>query len=292
MKKFNIVTGVDIGGTHITACKVNIQMGNVLEKTRIRLDINANQDAEQVIEIWSSAIRKASAIDDFPLMPIGIAMPGPFDYEKGISLISGLHKYEKMFGVNIKDRLASALQISPDQIRMINDATAYLLGEISFATTLSDENIVGVTLGTGLGSAVYRNGNIEEGDLWSMPYKDRRAEDYLSARWLVKTFGLKAGSPICNVRELAVLASKGDEVAISVFIEFGTCLADVLMKRYGSTSYFPSVIIVGGNIAKAWDFFALPCLTSLRKSFPNTRLLCAQRGEDAALMGAAYLWND
>ncbi|HRP57404.1 hypothetical protein, partial [Agriterribacter sp.] len=61
---------------------------------------------------------------------MGIAMPGPFDYEKGISYITGLHKYEYLYGLNVKELLAAELNIPLGNIRMMNDAAAYLAGEL------------------------------------------------------------------------------------------------------------------------------------------------------------------
>src|SRR5690606_12101504 len=114
----------------------------------------------------------------------------------------------------------------------MNDASAYLLGECSLRGQLANEYVVGITLGTGLGSAVYNKGQVAEGDLWCMSYADERAEDYLSARWFVKELKARTGRLAHNVEEIAAM-SETDFVAKGLFKEFGNTLAKVLVMRYG-----------------------------------------------------------
>ncbi len=288
----HIVTGADIGGTHITVCKVDLQNNKVLESTRYRCVIDAMQDADTIINTWAHAIRKSADPGPYPVAPLGIAIPGPFNYDQGISLITGLHKYESLYGLNIKNRLAAALETVPGQIRFMNDAAAFLLGECSFVRGLENENVLGLTLGTGLGSAVCNRGEVQEGDLWRMPYGDTRAEDYLSSRWFIKEYASLTGLTIGSVKELAKLAAC-DKVAGHLFRTFGSTLADVLMSRYRSAGDFPSSIIIGGNIALAWELFASHCQRSLQnEGYSDVRLLPAKLGEDAALIGGAFLWKN
>lgn len=287
----HIVTGADIGGTHITVCKVDLQNNKVLENTRYRCVIDAMQDADTIINTWSQAIRKSIASGPYPVAPLGIAMPGPFNYDQGISLITGLHKYESLYGLNVKNMLATALETEPGQIRFMNDAAAFLLGEYSFDKGLANENVLGLTLGTGLGSAACNRGKVQEVDLWRMPYGNSRAEDYLSSRWFIKEYASITGLAIESVKDLAKFAAE-DEVARHLFRRFGSTLADVLIARYSCYDDFPSNIIIGGNIALAWQLFASHCQRALQnKGCSDVRLLPAKLGEDAALIGAAFLWK-
>ena len=87
-------------------------------------------------------------------------MPGPFDYEEGVSLITGLHKFESLYGLNVKELLAASLHIVPGMIQMNNDAICYLAGERKAGAVKDGSYVAGLTLGTGLGSAIYRNERI------------------------------------------------------------------------------------------------------------------------------------
>ena len=105
----NIITGVDIGGTHITVCLVDIQNGTVIKNSGSRAHIDTSLDATTIISSWAAVIKEAHQKTNQPINKIGIAMPGPFDYELGISYIRGLHKYESLYGLNVKQLLAEEL---------------------------------------------------------------------------------------------------------------------------------------------------------------------------------------
>ena len=59
---------------------------------------------------------------------VGVAAPGPFDYENGICMVHGLGKLEGLFNVDMRAELARAA-CRPTSIRFLNDAEAFLLGE-------------------------------------------------------------------------------------------------------------------------------------------------------------------
>src|SRR5688572_21060975 len=82
---------------------------------------------------------------------LGVAVPGPFDYERGISLVR--HKLLELHGVDLRSELAAALGFAPSSIRFLNDAAAFALGEWWVGAARGHRRAVGITLGTGLGSA-------------------------------------------------------------------------------------------------------------------------------------------
>ena len=160
----NIVTGVDIGGSHISAALVDLEDKAIVEGTFVRRHLNPHDDAQTITNEWSDTIRAVNS--DGPIGNVGIAMPGPFDYENGISFIKGQNKYEQLYKANIKNLLAHALNITAGQITFRNDAACFLQGEVFAGTMISFNHCVGITLGTGFGSAVYKNFSAENMDLW------------------------------------------------------------------------------------------------------------------------------
>lgn len=284
-----IIAGVDIGGTHITVSLVDIYKGELMESTLVREHLDPSLDKEKIIEIWAKAIREAFEKGGLEVGRIGIAMPGPFDYEKGISYIQGLHKYEQLYGANVKELLACELGIPESDILMINDASAFLLGEFHCGAGKHNENLVGITLGTGLGSASMINGEIIEGDLYKMPFKDSRAEDHVCARWLVNTFEKMTGDRVNGVKSIAHRCPT-DESARDLFLRFGQNLGEVLAARYSEQS--PHLVVIGGNISRAWSCFIPAAEGVLSAKGFTGKLVHAELGEEAALIGASYLWKE
>jgi glucokinase len=285
----NMVTGVDIGGTHVTACLIDLDDSVVLHQTEARHFIDSTADAPSVIASWAAVIREAHEKAQRPVNAIGIAMPGPFDYEKGISLITGLGKYESIYGVNVKELLAKELDITAGQIRMINDATAYLAGEQQFGSGKGAESVLGITLGTGLGSAWYMKEEMTDGDLYHFAFRDGVAEDYISARWLVKSYEAKTGMLLPGVREVKELAVNGDNHALFLFKEFGKSLAEVILARFHP--HLPARVVLGGNITKAADLFLPACREILNSKSVSPEFVLSSLGEGAAIIGAACLWK-
>lgn len=284
-----IITGIDIGGTHISVCLADISKGILLNETISRQHIDPSLGPAEIIKQWCDAIRISHDKAGLPIQQLGIAMPGPFDYENGISFIKGLNKYDQLYGLNVKELIAAELSNHPSDIRMINDASAFLMGEINGGAGKGLDNVVGITLGTGLGSASFYNALLHEGDLWCMPFRDSRAEDYACSRWLVDNYRKRTGKFIDGVKEIAGQTDQ-DLQAKLLFIEFGTTLAEVLIRRYREQD--PKAIIIGGNIAKAWTNFIQSARSEINRHGFNWELLPSQLGEAAALFGAACLWKD
>ena len=285
----NLITGVDIGGTHITVCLVDIDKSNVIAESSSRAHIDTSLDKDSIIRSWASVITEAHEKINRPIHKIGIAMPGPFDYENGISLIKGLYKYESLYGLNVKELLADELNISPRSIKLVNDASAYLLGEKEAGAAKEFNNIVAITLGTGLGSAAYYNGSLEEGDLYCTDFETGKCEDYASARWLINEYEKVSGKKAPNVKQIADLCAN-DKNAKIVFEKFGNNLYRILHNRYILQS--PEVVIIGGNIAKAWQHFIHSVMDAMKKAGFKFELKPAELGEEAALIGAASLWKN
>ena len=282
------VLGIDIGGSHISACMVDLQSASFIRESSVHAKVDPNGTAEQLIEAWATAIRKSFAKAGEKVSLIGIAMPGPFEYDKGISLIKGLHKFEGLYGLNVKELLAAVLQLSADHIRFINDASAFLLGEVMGGAGKGFANAAGVTLGTGLGSAGYFSHQIHDGDLWCTPFRESRAEDYLCSRWVVNEYYRLTGKNIHGVKDL-MEHYHSDEMAQQLFAVFGQHLAEVLLMKFPPS--LQDVVVIGGNIAKAWDCFIPSALAYFESRDVHMNLQPAMLGEDAAIMGAACLWK-
>lgn len=280
----NWITGVDIGGTHITVAMVNPEECTLLENTLVRQTVYPNESAAEIMAGWSAAIRACWKLAGLAQAKIGIAMPGPFDYEKGISLIKDLCKYDALYKLPVKALLAEKLGSTETEIRMVNDATAYLRGEMGMGSGKGAGQVLGITLGTGLGSALFRNGNYEDGDLYCFPFRDDLAEEYFSTRWFLKRYKEKKGYSLPGVKELAELCETDTE-ALECFYEFGENLDLLIRSRYAPE--IPTTIVIGGNIAKASSLF-FPVLQE--KLGPEFHIRKAVLGEKAALIGAAFLW--
>lgn len=277
-----LVIAADIGGTHITAALVDTPNWEVREESIVRHHVNSHADAKSILSSWAApfqeVIQNGRASTE---AVIGIAMPGPFDYENGISHMRNQDKYDNLYGMNIRMELAERIGIKGTNIRFINDAAAFLQGEVFAGKHNGFAKVLGITLGTGLGSAVWERGNnAMDADLWKTPYRDSNIEEYLVTRWFVRR-AAEYGIDVTGLRELLELRSQHDAVIADILGEYSNHLLHFI--RFFSEQESTDKLIIGGNIARAWDIFH----GYNPDAFDRFDIRVSQLGEHAALIGAA-----
>ncbi|WP_353147384.1 ROK family protein [Chryseobacterium sp.] len=275
------IIGIDIGGSHITLAQVNPEKREILASTYVREHVDSFESRETIFSAWISAIEKAAHDLNREELLIGIAMPGPFDYENGISLMQQ-GKFIDIYQVNIKDELAKRLSVSSDQIHFVNDAAAFMEGEV-FGGCVQDYNrIFGVTLGTGLGTTFYDGTTATDEDLWDSPFKESICEDYLATRWFVNRYAELTGDQISGTKDLL---EKSEEIQNQIFNEYADSFAGFIVQYV--SNYEPEVLVIGGNIAKAYPYFEKRFIHNLVKNNCNLTIRISAIFEDAAILGAA-----
>ncbi len=273
----------DIGGSHITAALVEAETGMVLHNTWQRNMVPATGTVDEIIDAWSRVITGCYVHQHSKPVKWGIAMPGPFDYESGISYIRGQNKYDALYGLNVKMLLADKLGIKKETIHFTNDAACFLQGEVVAGAAMSMNEVIGLTLGTGLGSATFQNGKVLDAGWWSMPFREGIAEDYLSTRWFTKRYRELSGNTIDNVRQLLEVSDR--LLLQNIFNEFGHNLGHFLLQAISQERI--QLVVLGGNIAQTFHLFEKALLHCLTQAGSNTSVKPAVLGEQAALIGAA-----
>jgi len=286
MMSNSIVLGVDIGGSHITAKLVDLEKGLSINQSEVREAVKTKGTTEEIINTWCQVISRAFGSLE-GAKKIGIAMPGPFDYKKGISWMKDQDKYDALYGLNIRELIAKEISLSANDIKFINDAESFLKGEVFSGAAKDSCTAIGLTLGTGLGSAYYSDAQVKDADLWRSPFKDGIAEDYLSTRWFTRRYAEIKGSEISGVKELVSYST--DAAVAEIFNEFGTNLGLFLSEMTAKNK--AEVIVIGGNIAQAFRLFQKNLLVSLGNGAEHAVVKRALLGEEASLIGAASCWQ-
>ncbi len=295
----NIAIGTDIGGSHISCAAVNLDTGEVIKDTLTGKAVNNQASAKNIIRIWSDAL--AEVLKKIPVEKvkgIGFAMPGPFDYVKGICYIKGVAKYENLYGLNITDAISANLGIDKEiPIRYMNDASAFAVGEAWKGSAAKFDRSLSITFGTGFGSAFISNlipivdGPLVPrlGCIYHIPYREGIADDYFSTRGLLYRYKKLTGKELLGVKELAELASS-DKTVIDLFTDFGDNAGLFLapfLKEFNA-----GILVIGGNISHAYSLFGDVFENRLKSENCNCEVAISKLKEDAALIGSAYLHND
>lgn len=279
------IVGVDIGGSHITAGLVDMNEMKVLRESLLRRKLNSNGTSEEILNVWIGTLKELIANSPVKVAKIGFAMPGPFDYDNGICLIKGVSKYEALYGMNIRQILAAALELEPENILFRNDAEAFLAGELFGGAAKGFQHAIGITLGTGLGSAISHSGITVDAGLGMMQYKGEMIEEFVSTRGLIRIYYELTGKRLQDAKELSELY-KNDADAVKAIAIFNDHLANFL--QYFITNENPDVLVIGGNIANAWNLFIPEVSAKLETTVEKMPVIVkALLAEDAALIGGA-----
>ncbi|MEE1944873.1 ROK family protein [Pedobacter sp. KR3-3] len=282
------VMGIDIGGSHITTAMLNMENKTILADSYVRKKINSRAGHEQILNDWTAVIGETLAQAGMQSSKIGIAMPGPFDYETGISYMKNTTKYESFYGLNVKEMLAAQLGMPASDILMQNDAACFLAGETFAGAGQGFDKVIGLTLGTGLGTAVYEKGKVSDADLWRTPFLDSYAEDHLSTRWFLRHYYELTGINVIDVKEMAKFYETSPNVR-EVFEEFAVNLANFIMDFQQKEN--AEALIIGGNIANASGKFLPGLAKQFKKHDFVLPIYISELNEQAALIGAASCWQ-
>ncbi len=286
--------GIDVGGSHLSASIVNYDSNSIIEDSIQTIPIDASASIKEITTCFKNLINHVKAsYNNYELVGIGIAMPGPFDYNRGISAISGLKKYDRLFGFNLKQYIASEFNLDPMKVMFENDAACFGLGEY-WNSNIKPDRLICITLGTGFGATFIDNGHViknredtsKNGELWNIPFKGDIAENIFAGRALLAAYENISGIKLNNVKELGD-AAVTDNLAIEVFNQFAIDLAEFIspwLIKFNADKF-----VIGGNISKAHPMF-LPLFKKLIKDKGiNTEICISDLLDKAAILGSALL---
>ncbi len=283
------LVGLDIGATGLKAGEVSFG-GRILR--RVEHPTESQMGTKRVVE---NILKVIGRVASEKTAAIGIGCPGPLDLKKGKILntpniplqnVALRSIVRKRFGLPV------ALE---------NDANAYIYGETLFGAGKGHRNVVGLTIGTGMGGAVIIGGRIyrgrgNAGELGhvSISYRGLKGnhgsrgelEEYVSLRGVLR----KAKKLGCRTpKDLFELAKRGNKEALRIWEQegfyLGVALTDILH------TFDPDIIIIGGNIANAWNFFSKKMKETVKKRsmFRPCPIVKRRLANRAGILGAAML---
>jgi len=281
------VLAFDVGGSHVSAalCRADdYALGSVSSEP-----LPAEQTSASFTDLLHRLARNAGYARDLVAGAM-LAVPGPFDLEAGISRMQ--HKLPYLYGIDLRHELAIRLDCEPCRIRFLNDADAFLLGEVGAGAARGVARAAGLTLGTGIGSAFAVHGRLihhgpgvpPDGEIWNLPYQGGIVEDFISTRAIVASY-MRATGMERQVVDIAA-AAPIYPAARAAFDEMGRHLGQVIHSLLGE--FRPDVVVLGGGIARSGQLF----LPSAQGVLANSSILLriSELLDRAALAGCGVAW--
>jgi glucokinase len=293
--------GVDLGGTNLRAAAI-AHDGIMLEKISGSAPIEGGPDA--VIEDIVGCIKTLqSSLPGKTLAGIGIGVPGFIRMEEGV--IAGWGNVPSFNGYPVRSSIEKRLG---SKVILENDANAAALGEKWMGAGRDVDDLVLLTLGTGIGGGIISGGRVlhghlgmagEVGHLTVVPNGNPCGcgnhgclEKHASATAIAAMGQLLKLGPGITSEGVYDLAVRSNERARDIFRSMGEALGIALANLINIFN-FPLYLLSGGPLP-AWEFFAPAMLEEVRRrSFTYraapTRIEPAKLGNEAGLYGAAYL---
>ena len=272
------VIGVDLGGTKVAVGRVDD--GEILQLVKQR--VPAHEDKDTVLKVVMDAIAEVMTPE---VSAIGCGVPSVVDVAEGI--VREVGNIPSWKAVPLKTELEQRFGL-PAAID--NDANVFALGEFVFGAGRDRRHLVGITLGTGLGTGVIVDGrllhgaNCGVGELGKTDRKGMRLEDWCASPYFRREWSTSADALHRRARD-------GDPDALEAFDHYGRELSAAIMRAL--YVYDPEIIVLGGSISTAFDLFEPKMRAGLEAfAYPHIVdrvLIVPSRLEHAAVLGAAAL---
>lgn len=257
------VVGIDLGGTNIRVAKVNL-LGEISQTTSVGID-RAAKSKKNFNQIFEIVERLISSNIGLPPLGIGVGVTGPIDVKTGI--IDNPFTLPKFFQGDIKTALAENFQLP---IEVENDANSACLGEALFGAGKNSDVVACLTVGTGIGVGVVKNGEVYRGTNGLHPEAGHMAIDNtgpecycgkrgclesLASGTALRNLGIRAG--VLSVdeysKDLFEQANRGNDGAIEI-IRVAQSALSIAVNQLIST-YLPATIVVTGGAVNASEFW-------------------------------------
>ena len=309
--------GIDVGGTNVKIALVNEQ-GNIIYSNSIptRAEMGYEYTINNMKEAISELIKETKS-DSKSIEGIGFGFPGQIDYQKGIVRLAP--NIPGWVEVPIAEIIEKEFGIPT---RVDNDVRCAALGELNYGAGIGCENLICITVGTGIGSGLIINGKLVRGAsnaageighiklemnggplcgcgdrgcleaFASGPSIVAMAEEYIKGGKSTKYREL--ANPDITPYIVSEAAKLGDPVAKRIFTIMGEYIGIGLASVVNLLN--PEKIIIGGGVAAAGDLLLDPIKENLiKRAMPiagaAVEIVPAQLGNTAGVIGASLLIN-
>lgn len=294
-----VVFALDLGGTNARFAAIRDD-GEVLARAHAKTPRFGSSGS--VLEMISGGFAEIADMVPVSQTVVGVTAAVPFGSGQGV--LTNLPNLPALEGVDLGRELRLSTKLP---VEIINDATAATIGEHWLGASRGIENVIGVTLGTGIGGGFiiggrpYYGAGGSAGEVGHICVEPEGhpcgcgsrgcVEQYASGTALVRMAN-EAGIKVETSLELYTAAKSGDERAAGVFNKMGSYLGIVFA---GLVNVFnPDVIVVGGGVSAGWDLFIDAVRNEVNKRAfrdpaEHANIVRASLGEDAGVLGAALI---
>ena len=303
--------GIDLGGT---TCTFGLLDGDGQLSATREIETRQHDAPDTMLGRIAEAARAVVAESDGNIESVGIGVPGPVKHREGICVFApNLQGWVNLpVGPMLNEKIGLPVHV-------LNDANAAALGEARYGAGEGADDVLVVTLGTGIGSGLILNGHLHIGASergaeighMTVDINDKRGSagnvgtlESMCGRDAIVWRALRALTwgrdsllhEMCpdlsqlTPRHIALAAERGDEISLRVWYETASYLAVGVVNVIFTADV--SRIVLAGGVAQAGDVLLLPLRRAVaartsKLHFDVSQIVMATIGNRAGLIGAA-----
>lgn len=230
-----------MGGTNIRAASVKNESLSSIITQRINPADSIEEVLQELFDITDQLINNETKA-------IGIGVPGLVNEEQ--SIVYDVLNIPSWKEVPLQKLMQQRYQLP---VLVNNDANCFALGEFYFGKGKGRGSMIGLTIGTGLGSGIiinnklYNGNNGGAGEFGMIDYLDKYYEYYASGQFFQNVYGI-------NGEEVFKKAAVGDKEALKMYEEMGTHLGNAIKTIL--YAYDVNLFIIGGSVRHGFSYFS------------------------------------
>jgi glucokinase len=291
-----VIAGVDIGGTTTQVILCATDLGVV---GRLEVPTPAAEGGSAMVGAALDCVRRLLGRTPARLLAVGIGAAGVVDARAGRILVAS-DSFRDWAGFEVTAEAERALGVPAF---LDNDVNAFLRGEAAAGAVAGVPHVLGMTLGTGVGGALWLNGALYDGphgaagEIGHVPGFGElpctcggrgHLETLASGRSIASRYGERTGRYV-SARHVAESAARGDADALAVYEAAGAGVARAILITAGLLDV--TTFVIGGGVSRSWSLVEPPLGRALAAELPVSghplRVLPAGLGGDAVAIGAA-----
>lgn len=294
------IVGIDIGGTSTDVGVMNLE-GELVSLKQLSTQQYLQDDFTSALNSEVSRLIQKCGLVHKHIMAVGVGVPGITDVRNGVVFEApslGWKNYP------LRDRLSERLALP---VYVDNDVNVAVLGEQWKGMAKSKQNVILITLGTGVGCGIilngrlYRGSSFAAGEIGYMITDKNRAEAYdpvfsgygfleshVGGTSIVKKMAeTKPERRQWTAKDTFQAAMQGDELALNAVDEAVSHIAVALVNVIAL--FNPECVVLGGGISKSGSWFLPKIIGFIEKHLPFVTDVYVTHLEHVSLIGAAAL---
>lgn len=302
MKRYTI--GVDVGGTNIKIGLVN-PSGTIVDRTFLdtKRFFRARGKLIDAVVREINGLLKSRKLIWRDILGAGFGLPGLIDSKRGV--VHDLPNVPGWRNVSLKTIIQKKLRMP---VFIDNDVNLITLGEWRRGAGKGCNNLMCITLGTGVGAglvlngALYRGEGFAAGELGHMPLNEHGPhcpcggrgcfERYVGNGYLIEKAAKIFKNKNIQLPDVLYLAEQGNARAVQFWNEAATHIGNALVGVVNLLN--PRLIIIGGGVSRNYKFLGPVIKTVIRQRAMKVqagmvKAVRAQLGDDAGILGAQVM---